>query len=83
MIGSAEQPAHTVDVLFQDILRRHSDAGGNSSWASFLQKPSAGGVPPELQIVAGLMTSAEYAALVQAAFPLKPVVPADPFAASL
>lgn len=83
IVGSAESHSHSVDVYFQDYLRRHSDSSGNGSWAAVLQRPSVGGIPPEMQIVAGLLTSTEYVNSVQARFPLKTSVPSDPFASSL
>jgi hypothetical protein len=83
IFASSEYQTRTVDLFYQDFLRRHADAGGSSSFTAFYAAGVVGGSDPDSRIIAGLLASGEYDTKLQANTPILPIVPVDLLAPSL
>ena len=83
IFGSPEYENRTVDILFQDFLRRHADAAGLGFFVGFYGQGVVGGFDPDSRIIAALLASNEYDMKLQASTPVLPIVPADLLAPSL
>jgi hypothetical protein len=81
--ASAEYQRRTVDIFFQDFVRRHVDAGGSAFFVGFYAAGVVGGSDPDQRIIAGLLASPEYDGKLQANTPILPVSPLDLLAPSL
>lgn len=69
-------------MLYQDLLRRHADSGGDAFWADYFAQATMQGDSAFTRVIAGLLGSAEYARLLPAPGTLLPLLPADPLLAS-
>jgi hypothetical protein len=83
ILGTAEYQKRTVDIFFQDYLRRHADSSGSTFFTAFYAQGVVSGSDPDARIIAGLLASSEYNAEAQANTPILPIVPADQLAPSL
>ncbi len=83
IFGSPEYQGHTIDVFFQDFLRRRADAAGVSFYSAVYPAGTVNGVQPDVAIISSLVGSPEYNDKVQANPLFQPVLPADPLKSSL
>ncbi len=83
VFASTAYENHTVQLWYQDFLRRAADVNGINFYTNFYAVGSVNGVQPDVQIIAALMGSPEYASKVKAnPFGLTPL-PADPLLLTL
>jgi hypothetical protein len=83
IFGSTEYQQRTVDIFFQDFLRRHADSSGSSFFTGFYAAGVVNGSDPDARIIAALLGSTEYNTKLQANTPILPIVPVDLLAPSL
>jgi hypothetical protein len=83
IFGSPEYQMRTVDIFFQDFLRRHTDTGGTNLFVPFYAQGVVGGFDADARIIADLLASGEYDTKLQSSTPILPIVPVDLLAPSL
>jgi hypothetical protein len=83
IFGSSEYQKRTVDIFFQDFLRRHADTSGSAFFTAFYSQGVVSGSDPDARIIAALLASSEYNGKAQANTPILPIVPVDLQAPSL